>query len=233
MSKQGSRLVVAAIVLVALLAASACVADDPDPPARTAKQPPLSAGPPSEAELSPGWDQPPDGPTPTPDADLSDADLTALLRTRGSSTEGAQSCGPADVVARLSGIDAALGTRYTTLVVTNTASRACVVQGVPGLGARGSWGQRFTLTVERATSASGFTGPVRLDPGAEAQALVQWTGDLAGHDAERASLLVIQLAAGQVPVRVPARVTDVAAGGADLDVGMLTTIRIGPFEPRT
>ncbi|WP_164477855.1 DUF4232 domain-containing protein [Nocardioides pantholopis] len=229
--------VLAAAVLGAALAVSACGVDDPAAPAGRATsaptQPPLSAGPPSEEELSPGWDETPDGPPPTPDSDLPDAALRELLRSRASSADGARSCGPGDVAARLSGIDAALGHRYTTLVVRNTASRACIVEGVPGVGARGSWGHRFTLTVEPGTSVSGSTGPVHLDPGEEAQALVEWTGELAGHDAERASLLVVQLAAGQVPVRVPASITGVPEGEADLDVGMLTTLRVGPFEPST
>jgi hypothetical protein len=195
-------------------------------------QPPLSAGTPGESELSPGWDEAPDGAAPTPDVDLPDAALTALLRTRGSSVVGDESCGPAEVTARLSGVDAALGHRYTSLVVTNTSSRTCVVEGVPGVGARGKWGHRFALTVERGTSAPGPIRPVRLLPGGEAQALVEWTGDLAGHDSERASLLVVQLASGQVPVRLPARIAGVPANESDLDVGMFTTIRLAPFEHR-
>jgi hypothetical protein len=219
-----------------MLTLTACQGGDPAEPARkatlTPTHPPLTAGAPSETELSPGWDEAPDGPAPTPDANLPDAALTALLRTRGSSTDGAESCGPAEVTARLSGVDAALGHRYTSLVVANTSSRACVVQGVPGIGARGNEGRRLTLTVERSASVSGATGPVRLVPGGEAQALVEWTGDLAGHDAERASIFVVQLASGQVPVRLPARITDVPAGESDVDVGMFTTIRLGSFVPR-
>jgi hypothetical protein len=194
-------------------------------------QPPLSAGPPSESELSPGWDETPDGPSPTPDAALSDAALTRLLRTRASDADADGRCGPDDVSAVLSGFDVGLGHRYTSLVVTNTSSRTCTVAGFPGVGARGEWGHRFTLTVERGTSVSGSSGPVRLAAGDRAQATVEWTGELAGHDAERASLLVVQLASGQVPVRVPARLTDVPADrDPSLDVGMLSTLRVGPFE---
>lgn len=235
MSERGRRCALT-VAVVAALALSACESGGSEPPVGTAEsapvQPPLSAGPPSESELSPGWDEASDGPSPTPDADLSDAALTALLRTRSSSAQGDESCGPGEVTARLSGVDAALGHRYTSLVVTNTGSRGCTVDGVPGVGARGEWGHRFTLTVERGSSTSGDPGPVRLEPGAEAQALVVWTGVLAGHDAEHASLLVVQLASGQAPVPVPARVVDVPAGRGSLDVGMLTTLRIGPFEPR-
>lgn len=226
-----------ATALAAVLTLSACEASSTTAPTSAATPssttPPLSAGPPSEAELSPGWADSPDGPAPTPDADLSDAALTAVLRTRSSSPNREESCGPAEVTARLSRVDAALGHRYTSLIVTNSSLRTCVVAGVPGVGARGEWGHRFTLTVERRVSPAGSTRPVRLAPGAEARALVEWTGELAGHDAERASLLVIQLASGQVPVRVPAHVTDAPAAVSDLDIGMLTTMRLGPFERRT
>src|SRR4051812_36013207 len=100
-----------------MLALSACGTGDSAAPAGKATalptQPPLSAGAPGESELSPGWDEAPDGAAPTPDVDLPDAALTALLRTRGSSVVGDESCGPAEVTARLSGVDVALGHRYT------------------------------------------------------------------------------------------------------------------------
>lgn len=228
------RVVLAIPVSGVLLALGACgggdVAASDRPDARSSTQPPLTADAPSEAEVPADLDESPDGPPPTPDDDLTDADLTALLRTRGSATDDPEKCGTADVAARLSGADAALGHRYTSLVVTNTSSRTCVVEGVPGVGARGEWGRRLTLTVERATPASGAGGAVRLAPGAEARSLVEWTGELAGQGAERASLFVFQLATGQVPVRVPARLTDVPTGADDLDVGMLTTMRLGAFE---
>lgn len=232
--------VLTAATLAAALPLSACGADVSATPGRadesttpSPSQPPLSAGPPSESELAPGWDESPDGPAPTPDGDLSDRALTRLLRTRASSADGGARCGPADVTALLSGLDVALGHRFTSLVVTNASSHSCVVEGVPGFGARGDRGHRFTLTVERGTSVSGSEGPVRLAPGEQAQALLEWTGELAGHDAERASLLVVQLATGQVPVRAQTVISDVPAGqGNTLDLGMLTTVRLGPFGPR-
>ncbi|MDH2415714.1 DUF4232 domain-containing protein [Nocardioides sp. CER19] len=237
MLDRGPTYAVAAAALGAIFTLTACGSDTSAAPGRTATpapdRPPLSAGPPSESELSSGWDQTPDGPPPAPAAALSDAALTKLLRTRASTPDGPKSCRTADVGAVLSGFDAALGHRYTSLVVTNASSRTCVVAGVPGVGARGERGHRFTLTVERGTSTSGVSEPVVLAPGDQAQALVEWTGELAGHDAERASLLVVQLASGQVPVRVPARITGLPAGEDDaLDVGMLTTLRLGPFEHR-
>jgi len=221
----------ATVALAALVSLAGC-GSSVDPampvPGPTISQPPLTAGPPNEEDLAPGWDDPPDGPSPTPDARLGDDALTALLRTRSSALAGSAGCGPDDVSARLDGFDVALGHRYTGIRVTNTSSRPCTVSGIPGIGARGEWGHRFTLTVERGIPSSGHAGPVRLAPGAEAVATLEWTGELAGHDAERASMLVVQLAAGQVPVRTPARIT----GDTDpLDVGMLTTLRVAPFEP--
>lgn len=194
-------------------------------------QPPLSASPPSETELSPGWDASPDGPSPTPDTKLDGAQLKALLRTRSTASGGSDRCGPQDVQAQLVGFDAASGHRYTSLMVHNTSRRTCVVDGIPGIGARGEWGHRFTLTVEPGIPISDHAGPVTLSPGARASAELEWTGELAGSGAERASMLVVQLASGQVPVRVPARLSDLPAGVSDaLDVGMLSTIRISPFE---
>ncbi len=199
-------------------------------PSVTPTEPPLSAGAPHETELTPGWDESPDGPAPTPDADLSDADLKALLRTRAEAAAGDSKCGPEDVDARLSGLDAAAGHRYTSLVVKNTSKRACVVEGVAGVGARGQWGHRFTLIAEPGIG-SGFTGPVRLSPGDAARSLLEWTGNLPGNGAERASILVFQLAAGQVPVPVPTRISNMPGEEDALDVGMDTTIRLAPFEP--
>jgi len=197
----------------------------------TASQPPVTAGEPTETELPPGWDEKPDGPSPTPDGDLDDAALKALLRTRSTASDGPDHCGPQDVRAQLSGFDAAAGHRYTSLVVRNDSHRTCVVDGVPGLGARGEWGHRFTLTVQPGVPVSDHAGPVTLRPGARASAALEWTGELAGSGAERASMLVVQLASGQVPLRVPARLTGVPAGTSQsLDIGMLSTLRISPFE---
>lgn len=197
----------------------------------TPAAPPPTAGPTSEAELSPGWDETPDGPSPTPDADLTVADLKALLRTRASSPGRSERCRADEVAAVLSGLDVAMGHRYTSLVLTNTATRACLVSGTPGLGARGDLGRRFTLTVEPGTPVSDALGPVRLAPGEKARSLVEWTGELAGHDAERASMLVVQLAAGQAPLRVAAHLADVPDAVADaVDIGMFTTVRVAPFE---
>lgn len=210
--------------------AATSTASDPQP-AAVASTPPLSASPPSETELSPGWDQSPDGPSPTPDSALDDAALKALLRTRATASDGSGQCGAQDVRAQLVGFDAAAGHRYTSLVVRNTSHRTCRVDGIPGLGARGEWGHRFTLTVEPGVPVSDHAGPVALKPGMRASAALEWTGELAGSGAERASMLVVQLASGQVPVRVPARLTGLPAGASEsLDVGMLSTLRISPFE---
>ena len=233
----------AAVATLALTALAGCgdatggVSTEADPstaggsPSVPASQPPLSASPPSETELSPGWDEHPDGPSATPDGEPDDAALTALLRTRSTASQSPRQCRPDEVRARLVGFDAALGHRYTSLVVRNVSDRTCVVEGIPGLGARGEWGHRFTLTVEPGAPISDHVGPATLTPGERASASLEWTGELAGHDAERASLLVVQLAGGQAPVRVAARLTGLPAGADDsLGLGMLSTVRISPFE---
>jgi hypothetical protein len=220
-------------VLLALLAGGACGTGGGTDRAVEAQAPPppLSAGPPSEGELPPGHDQSPDGDPPRPDEELTAAELTALLRTRAADGADGGACGPADVTAALSGFDAALGHRYTSLVLTNTSTRPCAVAGVPGIGARGEWGNRLLLVVEPGLPSPGGTGQVRLAPGAQARALLEWTGELAGQGAEHASLLVVQLAPGQVPVPLPASIDDAPDGAGDLDVGMTTTIRLGALEP--
>ncbi|MCG8151285.1 hypothetical protein GUY44_12415, partial [Pimelobacter simplex] len=58
------------------------------------------------------------------------------------------------------------------------------------------------------------------------------TGDLAGAapGSERISLLVLQLARGQVPVAVPARIAGDTPDDPPLDIGPLTTLRLAPFR---
>lgn len=234
MSTPYGRLVhgVAAVGLAAVLVVvlAGCT-DDGSPSAEPRPQPPLTAGTPAESEVPAGWDEASDGPPPTPDADLSDDDLRALLRTRSSAADAPDACAPEGVDLRLAGFDMALGHRYTSLVVTNTSAVECTIEGVPGMGARGEWGHRFTLTVEPGSTVSGKSGEVvRLAPGAEARSLVEWTGELAGSESEKASLLVVQLASGQVPVRVAPLISDLPEDEASLDIGMFTTLRPGPFE---
>ena len=185
------------------------------------------AGPPAEGDLPPGWDQTPDGAPPTPDNRLDSDALATILRTTAQAHDDPSLCQPPEVAARLQGFDVSLGHRFTSLRVRNTSGRACIVKAIPGVGARGEWGNTFQLTVEPGLPITPGAGPVSLDPGAEAAAVLEWTGELAASGAERASILVVQLAQGQGPVRVPA-----VESSQSLDLGMLSTLKVSPFEPQ-
>ncbi|WP_182111239.1 DUF4232 domain-containing protein [Actinotalea sp. JY-7876] len=193
-----------------------------DPPAPSAR-PPATAAPPTEGDLPPGWDEAPDSPV-VPDHELSQADVDALLRVTATGPQDATTCDGNAVTYELTGFDAALGHRYATLVVTNTGEGACTVSGYVGLGARGTWGHRLELLAEQRAADGGAATPrpVELPPGGSARAALEWTGELAGAESEPVSSLAVQLAHGQ-----PARL--VTAVG--LDIGMLTTVRIGPLTP--
>ncbi|WP_408896957.1 DUF4232 domain-containing protein [Nocardioides sp. R1-1] len=213
--------------LAALLALAAC-SDDPAPETDPAADEPTSTtAPPGLDEVPPGYDERPDGAAPPADDELGDAALTALLRTR-SSVRADGHCTPEQVAVTLEGLDSSLGHRYSRIVVRNRSREACAVEGVPGIGLRGQWGSRFVPEVEHSDrSLNGdpvASAPLRLAPGERAASDLEWTGDLAGAEAEPASLLVVQLASGQVPVAIPARV-----GTEWLDFGQFTTLRLTPF----
>ncbi|WP_162260258.1 DUF4232 domain-containing protein [Nocardioides sp. Root190] len=219
-----------AVVLVLPLAVAGCSGDpEPAPVPRPAasgqpEDPTAAAG---LDEVAPGFDESPDGAPPVSDADLDDAALTALLRTRASAA-GDGHCTPDQVVVSLEGLDSSLGHRYSRIVVHNTSAKECVVEGVPGIGLRGGWGSRFVPEVAHSdrdlNGAPVSSRPVRLAPGERAASDLEWTGELAGSESEPASLMVVQLAAGQVPAAFPARV-----GPEVIDIGQFTTIRLTPY----
>lgn len=109
------------------------------------------------------------------------------------------SCDADDVTYDLVGLDAAAGSRYSTLVVTNSSAGACSVSGYPGLGARGAWGHKFMLVTEQTPVAGGpdTTPVITLAPGESAGTTLMWTGDLAARGTEPLAALVLQLAQGQ------------------------------------
>lgn len=160
-------------------------------------------------------------------------DLTALLRTRATTTAGADGCRPDQVAVTLEGYDAALGHRYTRITVRNVGERPCRVEGVPGIGVRGFDGSTFEPEVGRGLPMSGEPappdGPVELQPGTAATSDLEWTGELAAADAERAALVVVQLAVDQAPVAVPARLAGDPADADPLDIGRSTTLRLTAF----
>lgn len=223
-----------AVLVGAALALSACGTADSNPGS------PSATSPPSGGELPPGFDEMPDGEI-TPDSALSPADITALLRIAASDTAAPDSCRPDEVSASVEGLDAAAGHRYARVVLTNVSSRTCTVSGFPGIGARGEWGTTFELAAEhRDPSASPATpSRVTLQPGATGFANLEWTGELAGAESEKISLLVLQLAQGQDAFGIPG-VGAVATDSGDptgqampLDIGILTTVRIGPVQATT
>lgn len=214
------------LFLVLLLAACSAEAGN-EPDARPADEPIGTTAPPGLDEVSPGYDQQLDGPPPAKDGDLDGAALTSLLRTRASVAADGH-CTRDQVQVTLQGFDMASGHRYSRITVRNTSASACVVEGVPGIGVRGARGSRFVPEVrhtDRDTDGEAIAeGPVALEPGEQASAGIEWTGDLAGAESEQASMLVVQLAQGQVPAKVPA-----VAGGGRVDIGQFTTIVLGPF----
>jgi len=213
--------------LVVVLAVSGCGAQDKPAPGALGA-PADTTAPAGLEEVPPGYDESPDGAQPVRDEELDDAALTALLRT-GASAPADGHCAPDQVRVVLEGFDMALGHRYTRVVVRNASRRTCLVEGVPGIGVRGAWGSRFVPEVVH--DGSGGDGealavrPVRLGPGERAVSDLAWSGDLAGAESEQASLIVVQLARGQVPVAVPAVV-----GGTPLDIGQFTTLRLTPLR---
>lgn len=220
-----------AVLLGATLALSACGAGGTTPDA------PSATSTPSGDELPPGFDEMPDGEI-TPDSALSPAEITALLRLPASGTATSDSCRPDEVTTSIEGLDAAAGHRYARVVLTNVSSRTCTVSGFPGIGARGEWGTTFELAAEHRDPSASPVAPslVTLQPGGAGFANLEWTGELAGAESEKISMLVLQLAQGQDAFGVRG-VGEVAGDSGDLsgqpmplDIGILTTVRIGPVQ---
>ncbi|WP_082031677.1 DUF4232 domain-containing protein [Actinomyces polynesiensis] len=220
---------------------------------------PQSVGEPSEGELGSGWDQATVSPVPEPSG--LDADQrSALLRLGATAQQSDGSCSADDVAFLLRGFDVAMGHRYSHLMVTNTSSHTCTVQGYPGIGGYGDWGSTFLWTAEqRNLTGSGTPGEdeqplITLAPGGIATADLEWTGELAGAGAERLWAFAVQLTQGQTPALfVPpgedpledSSTWNSSQGDGDpslaeayeqlesLDIGMLTTVEIGAWHKTT
>lgn len=223
-------------VCATLFLVTACAASEPGPdPSRTAD--PTSVATPGEGALTPGFDQESGQEFPA-DSALAPVDITRLLRVKATDAGTSASCVPADVWAAVENLDAAAGHRYGRLVLTNTSRSSCSVKGFPGIGARGERGNTFQIAAEQHEPRKGAATPrrVMLRPGMAAYANIEWTGELAGAESEKISMLAIQLTRKQDAFGIPA-VGAVAAdsGGQSgesvpLDIGMLTTVRIGPMQ---
>ncbi len=126
----------------------------------------------------------PDGPSPTPDGELTVDDLMGLIRTPASGRSTAGSCMPDDV--RLSLLRRRH--RYAQLTATNISGRTCELVGWPGIGVRGEWGTPLPVVAEHSTIQVDQVGvppadsdtPVALAAGGHAVAEFEWTGALAG-----------------------------------------------------
>lgn len=229
--------------LVVLLAG--CVPTGPREP-----HAPTSVPEPLEQELGSGWDEKPEpleragGPIWVPDPDIPDAklstrDLLEHLRVPATAAATSVSCTLEDVEIGVQYYDAAAGSRYGQILVENISGKDCMVKGYPGIGARGEWGSKF-LNVTEQVDAITYQEPsapqleVHLEPGQSAAANLVWSGELAGALSEPISLFVVQLATNQPAVGIPVS-QEAEGGGAQaaintaLDVGMLTTVRVGPF----
>ncbi|MGP7961239.1 DUF4232 domain-containing protein [Sanguibacter sp. A247] len=221
----------------ATAAVTACAPIDADasspetaPATVSAPAAPGSTSGPSEEDLPPGWDEPGDGPAPVPADALSPEQLLALVRLPATGATTAATC--TEVDAHLRFVDAALGHRFGVLTVENTGGGPCELVGYPGLGGRGAWGSTFQWALEQRdpVNPDATQDPVRLAPGEHAVANLEWTGELAGAASERLALAVVQMAAETTPVAIVIA-PDGAPGEPDagFDIGMSTTVRIGPF----
>jgi hypothetical protein len=196
----------------------------------------------AETGPPPGWDQPPDGPPPIPDSELSQDELAALVRTQASGPLVADACQPDQVELSLRGFDAAAGNRYTSLVVRNASANPCALRGSPGLGARGQWGNEFVL--DEPNTVSGAEAPDKIDlaPGAQAVAGLHWSNP-AGNDQEWISSLVVQLAPDGPAKALAAQVTSLPCPAGDtidcqarlelpyhLDVGTFSKLAASDFR---
>lgn len=175
----------------------------------------------------------PDGPSPTPDGELTPDDLMGLIRTPATGRSTAGSCTPDDVRLSLTEPDAAAGHRYAQLTATNISGATCELVGWPGIGVRGEWGTPLPVVAEHSTIQVDRVGvppadsdtAVALAVGGSAVAEFEWTGALAGTRDEHVSLIAVQLAADAAPAVL------IVDPIGHVDIGPDTTVRVGPWGP--
>lgn len=189
--------------------------------------PPTGTGPVHERDHPESWDQPDDSPV-TPDADLLQPDLVALVQSEPAAT--GTTCTPEQVTLSFRVVDAAAGTIFGYLVAE--AAEPCALAGWPGLGARGEWGDPLPMQID--PEARGWDGttldgaPVRLAAGECALLPLRWTGERAGALSQAASSAVVLLSEGSPAVLVP----NAPRGTADwVDWTIATHLYPGPWQP--
>lgn len=253
-----------AAILIGVTALAGCASPTPDGPAppgqdttNTSPRPipppsaPSSVPEPHETDYPEHWDTPPDYPI-TADKDLTEEDLLAALRISATAQPHPDHCTANDVRVTIQALDAALGYRLGSITVTNTSTTPCTVQGYPGFGARGEWGNTFLLVAEQhdplhnpdpsSKQPDTTQQPVIVvDPGGSAQANMGWYGELAGAYSEPISLFIVQLVEGDTPVTQPVTspysdkeqdatsANGLPAPNSSLDIGLTTSVEVGPF----
>lgn len=186
----------------------------------------------TRVEPPPGADRP-EGPTPTPDDELTKRDLEGLINIPASAASTGNNCTSGQVRLSLAGSDAALGHRYARLIAENTSDRTCELIGWPGLGLRGEWGTAFATVAERSTIPVDLEGvppaevntAVTIPAGGRAAVDFEWTGALGGNRDEHVSLIAVQLAADESPGVL------IVDAGDHVDIGPDTTVRVGTWRP--
>jgi len=190
--------------------------------------PPAGTGEVRESDYPDTWDTPDDVPV-TPDAQLAQPEIEALLQTAAAADAGS-SCAAEHLTLSFRVVDAAAGTIFGYLLAE--ATQPCTVAGWPGLGARGEWGDPMPMPID--PEARGWDGspleaePVPLAAGACAVVPLRWTGERAGALSQAMSAAVVQLGEGAPAVLV----TNPPKGSSDwVDWTIATHLYPGPWQP--
>jgi hypothetical protein len=135
---------------------------------------------------------------------------------------GAPACGPGDLAITSTGLDAAAGHRYLTLVATSTADHPCAVEGTPAITFLRASGTPVP-DVETGTPTGSPVGARQVLPvGGAVQAAVEWRAMSTAQDPDVTVSLRVTAVAGGPEVDV--------AVAADLDVLAGAAVQIGPWQ---
>ena len=200
------------------------------PPTKNA---PTSVGEASESEVGRDWDQRPDTPIPSESA-LTDEQKVAFLRIGATDPAPRDACDPTKLVGQLIFLDAAAGSRLGELRLRNDGP-ACTLSGFPGIGFLGEWGHAFEVQVAQDPRIFGgdkdtVVTSIPLATGEQATLDVMWGSELAGAESEKAQTMYVQLYQDSVPLAVDLAAEPIAAlDHHTTDIGMFTSVEVGPF----